>query len=332
MDYYQNYGSIRDWHRTGALDVNEGWFANCCGRAASIDDPEVVTRLQNEALLKARLALKDQKVNLGVAFAEANKTARLLGDTALSLLGALKDLKSGNVLGVQRHLKLRRKPDLRGYKNLPAKWLELQYGWKPLLSEVYGSAEALAQRHMHDWLVTGKGYAEERVDNTYVNDDLRAAGVYTAEGMRGCFVRIDALPDNDLLMAFRSMGITNPLSVAWNVAPLSFLLDWILPIGDYLDSLDAMLGMSLRGVSRSTLTKLHYRGTGSDSRNVWGQHTTASWTGMQTYTSLRRESLPSVPIPAAPQFKDPRSYGHAANALGLLGAFLAGYSNKTTRL
>jgi hypothetical protein len=34
------------------------------------------------------------------------------------------------------------------------------------------------------------------------------------------------------------LGLTNPLSAAWNLATLSFVVDWFIPIGDYLDALD----------------------------------------------------------------------------------------------
>lgn len=36
-------------------------------------------------------------------------------------------------------------------------------------------------------------------------------------------------------------GLLNPLSVAWELMPLSFVADWFLPIGSYLSGFDANL-------------------------------------------------------------------------------------------
>jgi hypothetical protein len=36
----------------------------------------------------------------------------------------------------------------------------------------------------------------------------------------------------------RQMGVLDPLSVAWEVLPFSFVADWFIPIGTYLENLN----------------------------------------------------------------------------------------------
>ena len=46
-------------------------------------------------------------------------------------------------------------------------------------------------------------------------------------------------------------GFSNPLSVAWEIVPWSFVIDWMIPVGDYLNGLDALCGVSQLCVVRS---------------------------------------------------------------------------------
>jgi hypothetical protein len=39
-------------------------------------------------------------------------------------------------------------------------------------------------------------------------------------------------------------GITNPLLLAWELIPYSFVVDWLFPVGRFLSSLDALNGIS----------------------------------------------------------------------------------------
>jgi len=47
------------------------------------------------------------------------------------------------------------------------------------------------------------------------------------------------------VQAFKRLGLLNPVAVLWEVVPLSFVVDWFIPIGTYLASLDAMAGVSI---------------------------------------------------------------------------------------
>jgi hypothetical protein len=49
-----------------------------------------------------------------------------------------------------------------------------------------------------------------------------------------------------------TLGLLNPLSLAWELLPYSFVIDWFLPIGDYLAATTASAGMTwVNGWSRT---------------------------------------------------------------------------------
>lgn len=290
----------------------------------------VPTEWIDNLLAQARANMKNTKVNLGVAFAERNKTAQLVGDTALQLACAMKKLRKGDFRGAQRCLGIAKPKKPRG-SSVPQRWLELQYGWKPLLNDVYGSAQALAGLDGSDWLVTSTASRGEPINVSYQHPDAISAryGFGKATGHRGCFVRIDAVPVNDLMRSFTSLGITNPSLIGWELVPYSFVVDWFLPVGTFLDSLDAMLGFgpSWFSISRIEKFKIEYSLMGGEFTTVanpgtWLYRKRAEAGGSRHYVDLSRGAGEGVPFPSFPRIKDPRSLGHMANGLALLaGAF-----------
>lgn len=286
---------------------------------------------RDRALTKARLAMKDQSVNLGVAFAERDRTARLVGDTALQLANAARNLRRGNWKKAAENLGLTNPRKPRG-SSLTSKWLEYRYGWEPLLQDVHGSAEALAKRQNQDWRVTGKGSVSEPISVSQLPADKRKFdyGLGTASGMRGVFVRIDAVKQNDLLQSMSSLGVTNPGAIAWELVPFSFIVDWFLPVGDFLNQVDAMLGFGPTSCSISEIEKVVIShkllnsvwepgGTGD-----WRTRYTRSGRGYKHYVQLRRYVYSEVPLPNLPRFKNPLSLGHMANGLSVLAQVFGG--------
>lgn len=279
--------------------------------------------MQDRALVDARLAMKRSDVNLGVAFAERNRTAQLIGNNATAIAQCLRRLRRGDFKGAGRALGVTTPGKPRG-SGVTARWLELQYGWKPLLSDVYGAADALAKRGRHDWIVTGKGAYREDIDLSVVHGSGHSRCRTEVKGRKGVYVRIDAIPENELLQSLAALGITNPLLIAWELVPYSFVLDWFLPVGSFVESLDAMLGYGPTWCSISHLENTRWSSRGISYENASERYEN-SWSSSKHYVYLRRSALTSVPLPTLPRFKDPFSLGHMANGLSLLSQALQGF-------
>lgn len=308
-----------DFEASGYYDRNT-W--NALNDQLREDVSSHLVSMRDKAITKARLKMKDQQVNLGAALGEANTTARMVGDTALTIARSIRQLRRGNFYGAARDLGLNRRNLRTDSTNLHQRWLELQYGWKPLLSDVYGACDALAKRDKGHFRMTGISNQRAKANKQWFYGGLgtgyRCSVDYNAE--YGVKCRIDALPENDLLIVLSQLGVTNPGTVAWELVPFSFVVDWFLPIGDFLNQLDALLGYSNITSSVSTFSKETFRGRGVTSVGPYGL--TCDHNDSKFYCeviSLRREaSVGSAPLPNLPRFKDPRSYVHLANGLSLL--------------
>lgn len=327
--YRRAVGRTRFEHYLGSWSQEEGVVGTSAGRFNSLthfndllDESQIYdTTLGNAALIAARLKLKRANVNLGVAFAERKQTARLLGDTATALARSFRNLRHGNVRQAMNDLGISSRNHEPRSSSVPNKWLELQYGWKPLLSDVYGACKSLEERDKADWRVTAKAQKQSVVTQTRTWNDL-GAGVGWVQSRRSNFTRLDALPSRELLGSLASLGVTNPLLVAWELVPYSFVVDWAFPVGDWLSSLDALLGYSTMSSSSTDYTKCRWTEKGATYSSVSQIGGTAKndYEGSKEVVKVNRVASSGIPLPTFPSIKDPRSLGHMANGLALLAS------------
>ena len=308
---------LTGWERGVILVCGSQWLTDCSTLCGSFP-----SELANRALIKARLKLKSSDVNLAVAFGERQQTARLVGDSLTRIAKGFRALRRGNLKELRKYLNAYSLTE-RTIRNVPQAWLEIQYGWKPLLSDIHGAVSALDNRDRSDYMVTVKGSAVKEDKNVYFENNSNSSSHWVVEGSvkHGTFVRIDACPSNNALKTASSLGLTNPASLAWELLPFSFVVDWAYPLGDYFDQMDAIAGWEVKGFSSSNFTKCRLRVRGT-SHTQSGNYYRADWKARWEKTQLGRTSGTTVPFPMLPSIKDPFSQTHVANALSLLaGAF-----------
>jgi hypothetical protein len=214
------------------------------------------------------------------------------------------------------------------------------YAFQPLVGDVYGVLDELNRRD----LASPKRYktgVSVQVREEYNRETLLwlAPSWYgefevnqTTRGFRSAKVRLDYYLDNPLLRTLAQLGITNPVSLAYELLPLSFVLDWFLPVGQYLDGLDAAAGMTFRGGSISYLTRMKCSARPTGRVRHWQysnvkavRNRVVRNAGRQT--RLLRQVFTSSPGPVYPPFADnPWSAPHVSSALALLAQAVQGKS------
>jgi hypothetical protein len=286
--------------------------------------------MRSLAVTRALGHLKDQKVNFAQAFFERQQTAGLIASSAIKIAKSLRAVRKGNfgdaaqALGLmsKRHKnsKLGRLPTL---KQVGDNWLELQYGWKPLLSDVYGAAELLASRDAVEpqrYRVTVTGKASESSRGIY-NPEVGIYAKGNFETSTSVICRLDYSLVNPTLAAASGTGITNPVNLAWELVPWSFVVDWFLPVGNYLQSFDAALGYSFLGGSSTLRFLSNFSGDMHRVGYSFGSKVYPYWYGYGCSTKTKEISrivYASSPLPRFPGLKNPFSLTHLANALALL--------------
>lgn len=295
----------------GTVMIGEGNFGQCWGSSVAVYPLPV--EFEQPCIVKALSKLKDQKVNLGVALAEAQETADFIGSTASTVARAFRDITKGNWKRAVRGLT--GKSD-----DIPKKWLEYEYAISPLLADVKGSFDALKQQPSYHWVTTVKASRKAPVARSEVQASGPSAycNVRRVEtGMQGCFVRLDYQPGNTFLSSLSSVGMTNPLEVIYERVPFSFILDWFLPVGDWLSAMDAAYGWQFLSGSCSFLTKtqVNFSSAGTSRPDIVRLYQLAG-SGRTTY--LSRKVYSTSPLPKFPGIQNPVSTKRMADGLSLL--------------
>ncbi len=274
------------------------------------------------------------EANLAQDVVQYRQTVKLIAETAKGLAGAITSLRQGDILGATKSLGISlkdgRKMTARAQnaQSLASKWLALQYGWKPLLKDVHESIQLIAK-----WNQEGGPGVIRRVtaSSSKSSDAMTAFDVSGYPGVPGGFYSTVKRTRVKYMIRYRQSsrvtsylaqtGFTNLPNLAWEVLPYSFVVDWFLPIGPWLETLSAWDGLEFEDGSVTSFSRgygytrvsydadvpntlLHVRGRGQYSSET---------------VTLNRERINTFPMKQnLPSLKNPFSVTHALNAMALM--------------
>lgn len=297
------------------------------------EDPLVEPEADRKAVSNVLEQLKGEGANVANMFAERHQLVKSVETVLNTVVYSIRDLKRGQVASAIRRVfgdalsetgkkKLARK--LKG-KDIANQWLAMQYGWKPLFSDIYDLVNGFHKREK-SIPKTFRASATARSTGksaTAWADAFKVLGGNEGFATTTSVVKymIRAFPDAALAEP-AALGFTNPLVCLWEVTPWSFVVDWFLPVGNYLEQLTATHGWIFYDGCQTTLTKVGCMAQWSYGKTTysgdWTYSYQASYYGGGTYVRMRRGTLASFPTPKLPSFKNPLSLGHFWNGLALL--------------
>lgn len=237
----------------------------------------------------------ENKATMAQTFAERQSTINTVAGKLTAVFQAYSSIKKGNVRKACRVLGIKTKKTRS--KQAAGQWLELQYGWLPLLGDIHTLLNF--NPFAGDTISAGAG---DR--NTYTG--YLGATVQSKEYVEfGAVITV-----TDPLVGFANQaGLLNPAQVAWELVPFSFVVDWALPIGNHLDYLTALAGLSVSNgyISTKITRDIYMAKPNANGLNISGHEETFTRT-LFTKSSL---GVPDL------EFKNPISPLHLANALAL---------------
>jgi len=310
-------------------------------RAYGVSDPSDASLQLNETsvlLEQARRSAKSrliskvsrQKVNIAQNIGEYRQVQSMFLTNTLRMVNAYRAIRHGDVQGLSRALKLskRRKAHLErvGSKSLvrnpSAWWLELQYGWLPLLGDVYTGVTTFYSRMEQGARIGVKATAS--LKETVAASNVAAVGIVRYDSVTQrkavCSTGVTFWVDDARLANAQDWGIINPLLLAWELLPYSFVVDWFLPVGNWLATLDYSLGLTFdegyEGIMVKAEETRFYKpvpATPPRVRTVKGSDVF----GGAYFKRYKLSSFPTAPLPTP----DPGGLRgkRIANAMALLG-------------
>ena len=159
-----------------------------------------------------------------------------------------------------------------------ALWLEYSFGWAPLLSDIYtmlNNTFDVPSAFVRQ--VYRSRYPDVYLENGS-NTKVFRQGVFKVRGVATGIVYVD-IP---AIHAASQYGITNPLATAWEALPFSFVVDWFVPVGDFINSLGATGGLKFKDYSLTSTIEWEGKITATHRHSVWDSWASAG-SGNSTY-------------------------------------------------
>lgn len=209
-----------------------------------------------QALKKAYDRLKgaiDEPASLAVSIAERKQAISMMTTRVMQIFRFSRALRKGRFDDAAKELGLLVPPRRSGFnprvtaKNFGNLWLELHLGWKPLIGDIYSCLDVL-QRGLPPFTVRGRaGYTKEEVFGNAQVDTYR---------LHREKVQLNAtiLVSDPNLWRANQLGLINPAVVVWELVPFSFVLDWFVPVGDFLSQYTDFVGLNLSRTSTTYYT------------------------------------------------------------------------------
>jgi len=246
---------------------------------ATIDqalDNQAVSRL-NESVSSQR----DVAVNWAVNAFEAEKSVKMIHDRAKTIVNTLRNLRKGRFkraynilfLGKSDRKTQHRLAALRRTKdNAASLWLEWTYGWSPLMGDIHTAINDY-QKAKREYYIRARGVAVDRSTQTiqtassFGGGDFSPRVAYNISIQREALVKytsVYSLSTRSSSKLLASGLVQNPLSVAWELVPFSFVADWFINVGDVLYDLSAAVGLQHMYTVKSTLLKTNMSSVAAD--------------------------------------------------------------------
>jgi len=226
--------------------------------------------------------VRNREIDLGVALGEYHETASFIAGAMVKTAKSYKQLRRGDVSGALQTLTGKRNDRWADVPGAAANtWLAYSYGLKPLINDVASAVEILEEglrdpsrpvvvRKSSVKPVSGTAHEMSGYYHDSINGSVRVSG------------RIEFWIENPIFYTLEQVGFVNPLSVAWELVPFSFVVDWFVPVGDFLTNVIPPQGVEFVG------GYIAYRGDGTHVgwTTIPGERNAPGW-----YTSMEQREI-----------------------------------------
>lgn len=297
--------------------ITDGGWPNPYSTSWAI--PPQWSQTDGRALEKILEKVRGSHASLSVDFAEGRQTIQMLKQ-ALNLRKTIFEF-GRDVVRQRKYRKIRPGPT-QGQRRLDyvnGKWLEYRYGWMPLVSSLYDTVDALRKER-----VSGPTPIKARSGATFQKKylDVRSGNL----GKMNTSLQIDLTHRTEYSCTFAlQSGYTfsdftslNPATIAWELTPFSFIVDWFVGVGQCLENWENyylyrnsfITGYRTRSAKEDRLVKRFENAFRSPTYNFDGSESSFGYMSWNEYQQSEvfsrwksRILLTSLPTPSGPRVK-----------------------------
>lgn len=210
---------------------------------------------ENLAEAKESLSMVTSRILQVARFTNSIRKVRF-GDAAKALgIGVPSGIHKSWKRDQQGNWSPRRGSKWRGRaKGLGDAWLEYHFGWQPLVQDIHDGLQNASKSDFGSHRVHGKrqldtgGYTVNHVDDGgHALDQWEVSATFK--------MAADVHISNGNAFLANRMGLVNPVSVAWNLIPFSFVVDWFGNVGQVINSMTDFVGLDVRNAYSTSFQK-----------------------------------------------------------------------------
>lgn len=291
------------------------------------------TSMRNAAIAALNSAIRKGQWNSGVFLGELRETSRLFVDTVLSLarfLGSIRKFRRIRTYTRERGRTRRKtqtvyKASWRGVEktasSLGGLWLLYRYGILPAIADLRDSFQLL-RKHLNAFDGRTSVKSPPRTARSTVLRRLNPGTVITEMSTRTWFKAWFTPPSSysQLLAHFADqLGLQSKAQIAWELTTLSFVVDWFVDIGGYLEALNQPAGFTILTVEENHFTRISQTIDPNGTYTTASKSTVSSSGGRSTEDVVKwsRYTVP-YPVPRRPGFSPDLNPKRITDALALL--------------
>lgn len=232
-----------------------------------------MTTADPATLEKAYAEFRDKAVNFGpnlaVDIAEGRQTVTMIAKNAAQLLSFGRNLRALNFPaalhalgfetisshtlrrtwqatvrreGIDRRVRLKRQA-----KSFADNYLQVHFGWEPLVKDIYQGLESLTTINYIDMPkhVVGKAITRNTVVHSAPTISKGTFGQTVGYPWFKVKLGGDVWVDNPNSLLLNQWGLVNPAVVLWELVPFSFVVDWFVNVGSVLQSYTDFVGLRI---------------------------------------------------------------------------------------
>lgn len=245
------------------------------------------------------LAKLNDRSSMGENILEINKSLETIRSRAFQVAAAVRDIRRKDFKSAMEVLFYQGKPNksTHGLKAASSNWLEFHLGIQPLLGDIWNAMNILSEP-LKSYKVRARGF-----DRSYKAID-RSIPLWATRGNDVniyCQHTAEVAINNPNLWLANQMGVLNPFQVAWQMIPMSFVLDYFINVEGFLGSFTDLFGLAIEKAA----TTLYFTGMSEDfywsPNNAYGwefQSGKAAVMGMRRTLGISTPSLQFRPLKA----------------------------------
>lgn len=262
--------------------------------------------------------------------AQASQTASMVANAMKTLNYVRRAVTKGDLAPLyaayRRWIREPMSPEKKFLRDMGSRWLEFQYGWKPFAQDLYNTAVEMGRDFPSLMVCEAR---ETKLERFTTFSNLYGCPSQTSyETSSRVLMKVRMRPNTSTIGLLSNFTSLNPASIAWELTPFSFVVDWFYDVGGYMRNLESSLLSAPYFqdgfITYSSRCQADYfvsgdrvpEGGGSD------QYRTIHAKGTSVDTRLNRVKLVDYPFPRLPTFKADLGSGRLMNAAALISQAL----------